>query len=292
MQKELEGNFEKVDYDNDASFVFYRNQEYESYPSHWHTAAEIIIPVENLYTAICGKHVFSLKEGDIMIIPPGELHELIAPPTGKRLIIQFDPAPLNSIRGLSDVLPMIETCRHITQEKFPELHETLKHIFLEISSEYEQQEPLYRAAIYGKLIEVYVLLARSSMDTENLFPDVKMNKQKEYVEKFNTVFQYISRHYSEELSLDDIAGIAGFSKFHFSRLFKKFTNQSFYDYLNQKRVKEAEMLLLNPDLSITEVAMRAGFSSISTFNRVFKTMKSCTPSEYKSLYYIKIHMMQ
>ena len=101
----------------------------------------------------------------------------------------------------------------------------------------------------------------------------------------------------EDISLDTIADVAGFSKFHFSRLFKQFTNISFYDYLNQRRVKEAEKLLLNPNLSITEVAMRSGFSSISTFNRVFKSFKECTPTEFKNLYQQRnrvknsIHMM-
>ena len=92
----------------------------------------------------------------------------------------------------------------------------------------------------------------------------------------------------EDISLDTIADVAGFSKFHFSRLFKQFTNISFYDYLNQRRVKEAEKLLLNPNLSITEVAMRSGFSSISTFNRVFKSFKECTPTEFKNLYQQRI----
>ena len=59
---------------------------------------------------------------------------------------------------------------------------------------------------------------------------------------------------------------------------------SFYDYLNKERIQVAEKLLLNPELSITEVAFRSGFSSISTFNRVFKNSKNCSPTEFRSLY--------
>jgi AraC-like DNA-binding protein len=134
-----------------------------------------------------------------------------------------------------------------------------------------------------------VLTGRKYMNTENLFPDVKLNKQREYIEKFNAIFEYIGNNYTEDISLDTIADVAGFSKFHFSRLFKQFTDISFYDYLNQRRVKEAEKLLLDPHLTITEVAMRAGFSSIATFNRVFKNFKECTPTEFKNLYRRRNH---
>ena len=85
-----------------------------------------------------------------------------------------------------------------------------------------------------------------------------------------------------DISVEDAARTAGFSKFHFSRLFKQFTDQTFCGYLNQRRISAAETLLLNPRLSITDVALQSGFSSLSTFNRTFRTLKSCTPSEFKA----------
>ena len=65
---------------------------------------------------------------------------------------------------------------------------------------------------------MFVVLGRKYMNTENIFPDVKLNKQKEYIEKFNLIFDYINENYMEDISLDTIADVAGFSKFHFSRL--------------------------------------------------------------------------
>lgn len=284
MIKVLEGTFEKVDYSDSSSIILYINNEYESYPPHWHTATEIIMPITNGYTAVCAKSKFHLKEGDILMISPGELHELIAPSTGKRLILQFNPWLIRSLRGFNNVMPLLDNNRLITKENSAEIHTKLQQLILEIIDEFMAQEALNEAAIYAKLIELYVLLARKSIKTENLFPAVKVHKQKEYIDKFYTVFEYINKHYNENITLDTIADVAGFSKFHFSRLFRQFTEQSFYDYLNQKRIKEAEALLLNPSLSITEISMQAGFASISTFNRVFKSFKECTPSEFKTLY--------
>ena len=88
----------------------------------------------------------------------------------------------------------------------------------------------------------------------------------------------------EDITLEEVAAQIGFSKFHFSRLFRQFTDTAFYDYLCARRIKTAEALLLEPGLSITEIALQSGFASISTFNRVFKKFKECTPTEFKEFY--------
>ena len=98
------------------------------------------------------------------------------------------------------------------------------------------------------------------------------------------VFDYIEHYYMEDITLELVASKIGFSKFHFSRLFRQFTDTSFYDYHCLRRLKAAEILLLDPSLPITEVALQSGFSSISTFNRVFKKFKECTPTEFKEFY--------
>jgi AraC-like DNA-binding protein len=101
------------------------------------------------------------------------------------------------------------------------------------------------------------------------------------MDKFNTVMDYIDSHYTEDLNQDDIAASVGFSKYHFSRLFKQYTNYTFSSYITRRRIRAAENLLEQPELSVTEVALQSGFPSISTFNRVFKQVKNCTPSEYR-----------
>jgi AraC-like DNA-binding protein len=136
--------------------------------------------------------------------------------------------------------------------------------------------------IYSLLINFFVKFAYNRINAEALFPKVQLDKQKEYIQKFNALMTYIDTHYTENLDLETVAKSVGFSKYHFSRLFKQYTNFTFGDYLCYRRIKAAEELLANADLSITEVAIQAGFPSISTFNRLFKQHKSCTPSEYRS----------
>jgi AraC-like DNA-binding protein len=288
----LDGIFERVDYQNNTSILLHINSEVDNYSVHWHTAIEMIMPIENIYTINIGKSTYVLQEGDILIIPPGELHELIAPADGVRRILLFDFSLISNLKGLSNILTVLNQPRLITSITAPDIHSQLVHLFDEITYEYVSKNTLREAAIYAMIIQMFVAMARKYMNTENLFPDVKVNKQREYIDKFNVIFEYINNNYSEDITLDTIADVAGFSKFHFSRLFKQFTDMSFYDYLNQRRVKEAEKLLLVPNLSITEVAMRSGFSSIATFNRVFKSFKECTPTEFKNLYRRRNHIQE
>lgn len=280
----MDGIYEKVDYQNNSSILLHENKEHANFTAHWHTAIELIMPVNNIYTIVIGKITYVLNEGDILIIPPGELHELIAPSDGLRRILLFDFSLISNLRGFSNALPVLNQPRLFNSTTAPEILPQLQSLFHQITSEYTSNYTLREPAIYAMIIQMFVLIGRRFMSTEHIFPDVKVNKQKEYIEKFNLIFSYINTNYMEDISLDTIANVAGFSKYHFSRLFRQFTDMSFYDYLNQRRVKEAEKLLLNPSLSITEIALRSGFSSISTFNRVFKQFKECTPTEFKNLY--------
>jgi len=136
--------------------------------------------------------------------------------------------------------------------------------------------------IYSLMLELFVKLGSNYNNTRELFPTTQSHKQEEYIHKFNELLEYIDSHYTEDLTLEDMAELVGFSKFHFSRLFKRYTDYTFCDYLCRRRIKAAEELLSQPQLTITEVAMQAGFPSISTFNRLFREQKKCTPSEYRA----------
>ena len=284
MTHSLNGIFEKVGFDDDSPIIIHLNNIQKDFPMHWHSAMEVIMPLENTFAVSMNNMAYSIPVGEILFIPPGELHEAYAPSTGSRIVMQFDAALLSNVKSLIGILPVLLQSRIISKDNAPDLYQAEHDLLLKIYEEYNSNNPLREAAIYSLIIQMFVLIGRNHMDSDTLFPMVRVGKQKEYIEKFNMVFDYIDQNYTEDLTLETVSGVAGFSKFHFSRLFKQFTDMSFYDYLNQRRVRAAELLLLNPDIPITEIAMQSGFSSISTFNRVFKSFKKCTPTEFKKLY--------
>jgi AraC-like DNA-binding protein len=282
MIENLIGIKETVNFKANTKLRLYANDECEHYPSHWHSPLEIIMPIQNRYRVTCCNTLYTLREGDVLLINPGVVHSMEAD-TGKRLIFQADFTLLYGIKELEATLSIISPALLITPEDAPEAHEKIKQLMFEISEEYFSDFPLSEAAIYSKIIEIFVLIGRRYSPNATCFNN-SISKQREYTERFLYICDYISEHYNENLTLDDIANLSSFSKYHFSRLFKQFTNTSFYKYLNKKRIENAEKLLIDKELTITEVALRCGFSSLSAFIRMFKLIKDCTPSEFKSMY--------
>lgn len=283
MERTLHGTLELVPFQANESILMYINSQYEDYDIHWHTAAEIIMPLQNDYQVTIGSHVFRLEENDILFIPPGTLHSLQSPPSGHRMIFLFNFSMISSMQDFSALIPVLSQPLLISKN-YGQVHEDAVRLMQQMIDIYpDRSEPLRVAMIFSYLIQFFVLLGRQHIRKDAL-QDVKSRKQTDYFDRLNASMNYINTHYMNDISIEDAAKIAGFSKFHFSRLFKQFTDQTFCGYLNQRRIKAAESLLLNPRLSITDVALQSGFSSLSTFNRSFRTVKECTPSEYKAYY--------
>jgi len=264
--------------------MLYKNKEMEDYPDHWHSAVEIIMPIEGDYRVETCNTRFNLKEGDILVIPPGELHKINYQNEGVRIILQFEMSLLNKLKDTINILHLMLLPQMITFDKSPISQKALENILFEISDEYFKKQDFYETIIFSKLIEMFVIMARDSQVLENLLVDYKTIKRKEYIQKFNLCLDHINNFYNNDLKLEEIAKIASFSKFHFVRLFKQFANKSFYEYLISVRIRNAEVLLSTSVMPITEVAMESGFNSISTFNRIFKEVEGITPSEFRNRY--------
>ena len=92
-----------------------------------------------------------------------------------------------------------------------------------------------------------------------------------YVQRINTVIGHVRENLNDELSLDTLARVAGFSVFHFHRLFKSITGETMNDMVMRLRLERAVALLRSaPKLSITNAAFACGFKSIAVFSRAFK----------------------
>ncbi len=272
---------ELVQFRSGSSMRIWYNDQLDDYAPHWHTALEIIVPIENWYDAKVGGTCFHLVPGDILLIPAGELHALKAPSSGSRFIFLFDLTAFTGLHDFAGIQPIIASPIHLTRAAFPQIYDDVYQLLIQMKNEYFTGNEFAELTIHALLLHLFVKLGTNHLESINLFPNMRVHKQKEYMDKFNTVMDYIDSHYTEDLNQDDIAASVGFSKYHFSRLFKQYTNYTFSSYITRRRIRAAENLLEQPELSVTEVALQSGFPSISTFNRVFKQVKNCTPSEYR-----------
>lgn len=278
----LNNTEEVVEYNNSSTVRIWFNEQTYDFDTHWHSALEVIAPSENWYDVTVNQVKYHVLPGEFIFIPPGELHSLSAPASGTRFIFLFDIGYLNRLKGFAGIQSLLAQPIYVSKDSYPLIYDDICEYMEQIKTNYFEHREYAELSINALLIQTFVKFGYHLINLFSQFSNVKQNKQKEYVQKFNQLLDYIDEHYTEDLTLECIAETVGFSKYHFSRLFKLYTNFTFYDYLTYRRLKVAESLLIDPELSITEVALQSGFQSISTFNRVFKQAKSCTPSEYRN----------
>ena len=99
----------------------------------------------------------------------------------------------------------------------------------------------------------------------------------------SSVTSYINSHFTEELSVDELASLAGLSRFYFIRLFKKRTGCTPHEYLVNTRLNHAKYLLKNTNLTIKEICFASGFADESRFCTCFRDCVGVRPSEYRVL---------
>lgn len=106
-----------------------------------------------------------------------------------------------------------------------------------------------------------------------------------YTQRINLVLNYVDAHLTDDLSLETLADVAGFSPFHFHRIFKNITNENLNAYIVRRRLDRAAALLRalgeSPRRSpLTHIALDCGFNSLSDFSRTFRKWYGITPSKW------------
>ena len=96
------------------------------------------------------------------------------------------------------------------------------------------------------------------------------------------IITYVTEHYTEKLSLEDVANQVGFSREYFCRFFKQHMGITFLRYLNEVRISHAGRLLTSTDMSISEVMTESGFTNQTIFNRLFKEIYGMTPRQARN----------
>ena len=111
---------------------------------------------------------------------------------------------------------------------------------------------------------------------------IKTTQRKEYISRINRVQDYIDKNISTKFSLEELASVANFSKFHFHRIFAAMIGETLNGYIQRiKLEKAATLLIISPDLPITDIWLDCGFSSSSVFARAFKDKFGKSASDWR-----------
>lgn len=280
----LEDNQENVSYSETSNVRIWYNNIPAVFSEHWHDAIEMILPEENWYDLTSEGVTYRLEPGDIAIVPSRVMHSLNAPETGARYIYLVNVEPFTLMKDYSTLRPLMTHVLIITQKTEPKIYETIRHLLHRARETYFNNEDFSEMSIYTMMSDIMTTIGRDRLSKLTPPKSIKSGKNGYYIERFNDMLDYINTHYAEELTLESAAEHCGFSKCYFSKLFKEYSNMTFLDYLNYKRISAAEEQLLTTAMSVTEVALASGFTSISNFNRSFRLSKGCSPTKFREMY--------
>ena len=160
---------------------------------------------------------------------------------------------------------------YLSLSLLPGSEETLEEIFSAYPDGYRS---IYKAASVVEVIQ-WINTLRDGLCS------ILKNKRKTYKDHvISNVQKYIDNHLEDRLTLNDVAAVFGLTPNYLSALFKKSCSIGFTEYITQKKISRAKVLLLEQDYKIYEVADRLGFESAFYFSKVFKKVEGVSPRDY------------
>ncbi len=295
---------ENVNHKINTSLRMFINRLHSDFPPHWHTDIEIIIPKEAPYKVICSNQTYDVEIGDILMICPAVLHEIFSPRPGDRVYIQADFSGIITLKEIEKAFRLMSPALHVKKSTCPpdvyvrlcEYIDMIMKLYFgsaqntdmdDVTDDehfvaFTELEPYGELEIYSILMQFIAYCAKNITLFQRPDPASSPASFKNSISMSN-VCAYISEHFTEDLSLEGISEYAGFSKYHFERIFREYTGMTFYQYLLQMRINYAQTLLSNPELSVTDISDQAGFASCTAFTRAFKKSTGYPPSQFRLL---------
>ena len=187
----------------------------------------------------------------------------------------FDDAYLAPFTGDDAILKVA-----LTGEANREVLRMLENMLREFQSAKRYYELMLRA----DLLRLLTITIREAAKQAGQLKD-EDEKVEQFRELMTGAIQYVHDHYAEDLRLEMICKKFTISKSYFCQLFKRFTGKTYGDYLIDYRLQKAAEMLLNSDMTVTDVSYGAGFNDLAYFSRVFKRHTGVTPSDFKKKAY-------
>jgi AraC-like DNA-binding protein len=271
----------------DASFV-YKTMDcnYFANPWHFHQEYELVLIDRSTGTRFIGDNVSYFVEGDLSLIGSNiphlyrnseEFYSKNSKLKAKSIFIHFTKDFLGN--DFFDIPEMKAVNRLLEKSSLAlEIQGKTKKYIVEKLREMENEKSPQRLL---SLLEILLQLSQSN-ELKPLLSTGYTTYMCSDSDKINQVFQFIMKNYTEEIYVKEIASKLHMSVPSFSRYFRHHTRKTFSDYVTEIRIGHACRLLMEHNLSISEISYKSGFDNLSNFYRHFKKVIGIIPKEYRS----------
>lgn len=277
---------EQVPMDKDFAFrLFFMDEllKEDSRKLHRHDCWEINYIVRGTGAYYIEDEKVGINEGDIYLFHNMIYHKAATTSDIRILVITFDPKILWT--GQNDYCHIIPFYKR--KVYFKELYERdtveygeVKTQLQKLLKEYKKKDAGYPVMIQSCLLNILMNLYRFDLRKGNIEKDgpIKLGKY----ERIRPVLEYLSKHYAERVTMDQITRGTGLSKTSITCCFREVMSCTVFEYLDSLRISKSCMDLRASSNTITDVALTNGFNSSSYFNRVFKKYIGVSPREYRN----------
>lgn len=251
--------------------------------AHVHKAVELLYVKNGSYTVLLDGVEYEIKKGDLVLFCSNAIHHVFTKnlPENEYYVIKISPAfflQFSTQEEGAEYVMRFAINRKGSKSIWTreELEGTPLYAALQsLIAEHEGKKYASQVATKLKIMELLVEILRSDSPADEKTPH---NQTAALI--YNTMV-YVRNHYTEDMDERELAKSLGMSYSYFSRSFRRVTGMTFKQYLNRTRVNQAEKMLCRGNASVSEVATRCGYNSISYFISVYKSITGKTP--YQSL---------
>ncbi|MFA9188207.1 AraC family transcriptional regulator [Flavobacterium sp. FBOR7N2.3] len=273
-------------YLNSAISVLSREEPFFQAPFHSHPELELVYVKESFGKRIIGNSVANFESGDLVFlgsdIPHVWLNDEIYYHNNKlkakAIVVYFNKDIFGPAFYELKEAQKINTLFEKAKKGLSITGKTNKLIAKKLEKLVAKQD---FEVIIG-LFEILSLLSATTdfdfINNETYTPTNDSFKK----DRLSDVYQYVKENYKKEISLDEVAQIANLTPTSFCRMFKSKTKKNFIEYLNEIRISNACKLLIETDMSVSEIAYECGYKTVSNFNKLFKKNTANTPKEYQN----------
>lgn len=243
---------------------------------HCHACFELFCVEQGSCRFLVDENTYDLSRGDFILIPPQVFHYTRYPERCTRCDIYFRAEDIGAavMAALPEGRDFFSFCRIFRAQEGAGA--PLAALLSRMVAEEKVGDERTEALQYHSLQELFLLISRLCSFTR-VIPATLSGAD------YQTLMaaRFISRNYMHPITSSDIAAAVGFSPNHLSRKFRETTGMGVHEYLVSTRLQHAAMELLATADTITQVAIRCGFSDSNYFKDVFKRRYGVTPRDYR-----------
>ena len=254
---------------------------------HYHDYVELLFGLSGCANAYVGTEAYPLRRGTMLLVHNNVFHTVDGNgEESEYIVVKFLPSVLFSEEASiskSVYRRLLEPNAYGNRICFFE--EELEHtdvpsLFLRLMEEWNAKRFGYELSLRADLMSIVLQIMRLWQESNPAIAQISVSSVQG--ELIRQAIEYVDEHYAD-LTEDSCARALGVSAAYLSRVFKRGMQATFCVYLNRVRLKAAEKLLVSGEMSMTEIAERVGFSSVSHFIAAFRRSYRVTPGKYRRI---------